>query len=156
MEDLDAIQSAYIVLSDIEALIVDVHGEDHYTNFKNNNVLTMLQTEHFILTFSHSILKYHISFPLGMDCRMVSEVTIMILGFIKSSDLIVMEDHFWDYDKNSLVYGEDAIAAKHKMLLDREGVKECIICDTLAPIECIDSSGFCDICAKTKDQISWH
>jgi len=156
MKNLNEIQSAFMIMSEVEVAIVNAFGSDFYTNFKQTKEIILLQTNDFILTFSHKDLRYHLSFMLDSNCRVVAEVVLLITTLINPENLIILNDHFYDHAKGNFVYGAEAIKSKQNFLMERGGIAECIICNSFVAKEFIDSSGFCGDCAKNKSTISWN
>lgn len=100
---------------------------------------------------------FYISFMVGTKCKKASDVTRLICTVINYEYIYALDDFYWDYDQNKMLFGEDAIRKKYEDLLDADGKAKCPICDMIHKKKRFTEKGVCEVCDRVViDNLVWH
>lgn len=152
----DIINSAYVVLSDVENSLKVSYGNDYYTLLKNIADGYALYAEDFILSFSKKDLMFYLTFTVGRHGYVISDITMNLIEHINPHEIKLMQDHYYDVQENVIVYGADAINTRQRDLLVSTGRAKCPICDKIYDNEHMKQNGFCINCDSTRHKIMWN
>jgi hypothetical protein len=141
----------YILLSELELVLVKRMGVNFHVKIANRNSLC---TTDFTLSFLEADKHFFMSFKLGLSGQEVANYIKDIMQVLEPQEFTVIEDCFYDKEEKIMKYGQEAIDAKQKMILQNQGYIKCPICEKVLKKENIHENGICKFCDL--DVLVWH
>lgn len=133
--------------------LVDLKG-DAFKYLIDEETLS-LSCNDFILSFDNNFYTFVISFKVGEQAYKSAQIMAIILKYIESHEVHILEDSFFDKKNKRLLYGSEAVAERQLEILRTIGKEKCIICDAIYSKEKINETGICSYCLEDYNNILW-
>lgn len=114
-----------------------------------------LITSEFILTFNNEEYIFILTFFVGQVASNVAIVMLIILKYLETNEITILEDSFYDKDENKILFGPDAIHKKNNEILKITGNNKCFVCDKITPTILINKDNICKSCETIYSKILW-
>lgn len=111
--------------------------------------------DEFILSFDQIYYIFVISFRVGEQSYKSAQTMSVLLKYIESHELHILEDSYFDKKNKRLLYGTEAVIERQLETLRKFGKEKCIMCDSIAAKESINEHGICEFCEAQYDEILW-
>lgn len=145
------------VLDTIRKDIKDIFGDDYIVDIKEpiENQLG-LNAKDFFMMYSLEENIFYISYGIDTPSVITAELMRIICVYIDPNGIMIMHDHYFDEESNSVKYGMEAADIKQKESMKKRGHKKCVICERVFEEKYINSDGYCPDCLIIKPNIVWN
>lgn len=145
---------AYALLEDVGSVLVQLHGEKYKTVLTRTDIGLTLTSDDFMITYPNESLTFFLSFKVGLFGKTISTLTRDILTVLTPTELVVVDDSYYDKQEDELKFGFDALEARQRDLLLKQGTTKCPVCERVYDNKNINSDGICKYC--NLDTMVWH
>lgn len=152
----EVIEASYELLESIEELLIEVYGEEYTIKMTKSDTMHMLCTPSFILMYSMEDMLFYLTFMTGQTGKQVAMDTAIVMLVLDREEFHVMEDSYFNTEKDCLVFGSEAVETKYRDMYQSAGREKCPVCDRVLPKEHITSTGLCTHCEEHKSMITWN
>jgi hypothetical protein len=156
MTDKDVETLNYNLLIDIENLFKEHYGKEYLTKLAKTDIIYTLSTPDFILTYSVSNAQFFLTFMVGQTGRKVAEIVKLIMLVLDYTEIMLMDDSYFDDVANQLVFGDVAVDVRHRDLLTQSGKFKCPMCNRIFENSYLTANGTCKVCESLKHKIVWN
>lgn len=106
--------------------------------------------------FAKETSQYFVSFTVGLPCQRVANLTKIVDLVLHYDEYYIIEDHYVDLDNHQMYFGYEAINKKGEDLIKQAGKFKCPVCEGVYSKKLIKDSGYCFMCDRTKDNLTWN
>lgn len=99
---------------------------------------------------------FYLSFIVGTSGFVSAYITKTICSVLEHDLFTVMQDSYWDSEKNTMAFGDEAIHVKYRDHLKNTGKTKCPICDRIVSNKEMLEVGNCLHCEPNKSKLIWN
>jgi hypothetical protein len=152
----EVIEVSWELLENMHDLLREYYGTMYAIKMTKSDTLHMLCTPSFILMYSMDDMIFYLTFMVGQTGKQVATDTGLVMDILDREEFHIMEDSYFDNEKDHLVFGNEAIEVKQRYMYQAAGREKCPVCDRIIPKEYITKEGICTICEANKSMITWN
>jgi hypothetical protein len=100
--------------------------------------------------------KFFLTFKVGTTGAQSARITKILCTTFYYDELIILADSYYDYEKEKLVFGVEAIELKSAEMREATGRKKCPVCDSIYKKKYFDEHGICINCKEQLPVMIWN
>lgn len=152
-QDIEEVKSFNLtLLEEIISLLKDKYGSKYNVKITKSDKVYTLCTDNFLIMFSIPDLSFYVSFMVGQSGQKVGQDMAIIMSILEYDEFSVMEDSWYDKEKEELVFGTEALESKQREMIKQK----CPYCERIGTKEHFHETGICKYCEEKKTEMVWH
>lgn len=155
MTDKQFMEMTDILHRELEVVLHEVFGKEYLCRHVKNDSSITMYSEDFLISFDYESKLNSISFLVGLSGQEVAKYMTCILSVFEPNELQFLSDSYFDKVANELVFGQEALSAKQRDVLESFGKTKCAMCDFVYPSEQVEDN-VCVRCKRSYDKFKWH